>query len=420
MTDAAVDPTCTATGLTAGSHCARCDTVLEAQEEIPALGHDWGEYVETKAPTCTAAGEETAECSRCGALHVKILDSQHTGLELIPAVAPTCTEPGNEKGSRCNDCGVVLVSPNPIPALGHDWGAYVQTKAPTCTTDGAETAACNRCEVTQTRSIAAKGHSAVIDAAVEATCTQPGKTEGSHCARCNIVLIAQNIVPALGHSWSGYVQTQAPTCTVDGIETSVCSRCGGEQTRRISASGHSWAAWEEDRVSCDVAGERIRTCTVCGEKEYQALAAGEHSWDDGIISKIPTCTMGGIRIKTCELCGDTMTETVSALGHDMDHHAAVAATEAMGGNIEYWQCSRCGRCFSDAEGRVEIAAEDTLIPPLGDIAAEDPAGTAWWVWAAIAGGVAVLIAFIAVIGVVGTRRASAVNPGKRKNKRSKR
>lgn len=37
----AVAPTCTETGLTAGTHCAVCQQPIEAQETVPALGHAW-------------------------------------------------------------------------------------------------------------------------------------------------------------------------------------------------------------------------------------------------------------------------------------------------------------------------------------------------------------------------------------------
>ena len=39
--DAAVEPSCTESGWTAGSHCKLCGTVLTERTEIPALGHRW-------------------------------------------------------------------------------------------------------------------------------------------------------------------------------------------------------------------------------------------------------------------------------------------------------------------------------------------------------------------------------------------
>ena len=41
VTDPAVAPTCTETGLTEGSHCSVCGEVIKAQEVVPAFGHDW-------------------------------------------------------------------------------------------------------------------------------------------------------------------------------------------------------------------------------------------------------------------------------------------------------------------------------------------------------------------------------------------
>lgn len=43
VTDEAVEPDCTHTGLTEGSHCSVCNEVLTAQKTISALGHSYGE-----------------------------------------------------------------------------------------------------------------------------------------------------------------------------------------------------------------------------------------------------------------------------------------------------------------------------------------------------------------------------------------
>ncbi len=68
VTDAAVVPTCTETGLTEGSHCSVCNNVLVVQKVIPALGHDYVAVV--TEPTSTEGGYTTYTCSRCGNSYV--------------------------------------------------------------------------------------------------------------------------------------------------------------------------------------------------------------------------------------------------------------------------------------------------------------------------------------------------------------
>lgn len=57
--DAAVAATCTTAGKTAGSHCAVCNAVIKAQEEIPAAGHSWSEWI-------SDSRQEKSTCSVCG------------------------------------------------------------------------------------------------------------------------------------------------------------------------------------------------------------------------------------------------------------------------------------------------------------------------------------------------------------------
>ena len=78
--DAAVAPTCTEDGLTAGSHCSVCNAVIVAQEVDPATGHEYGEWTVTTAATCTTAGQKTRVCAH---------DSTHVEIETIPATGHT-------------------------------------------------------------------------------------------------------------------------------------------------------------------------------------------------------------------------------------------------------------------------------------------------------------------------------------------
>jgi hypothetical protein len=67
VTDKGKAATCTATGLTDGSHCSVCNTVLKKQETIPVTGHSFGAWKTVTQATCTKEGKQTRKCTVCGA-----------------------------------------------------------------------------------------------------------------------------------------------------------------------------------------------------------------------------------------------------------------------------------------------------------------------------------------------------------------
>lgn len=56
---------------------------------------------------------------------------------------------------------------------------------------------------------------------------------------------------------------------------------------------------------------------------------------------------------------------ISATGHDITKVDAVPASCEADGNIEYYECGYCGKLFTDADGKNEITAADTVISAAG-------------------------------------------------------
>ena len=346
ITDAAVPATCTEDGKTEGSHCSVCGEVFEAQEIVPKLGHDYGAYSQTKDPTCTTLGEEKATCSRCGAETTRTVPALGHDSVTDPAVPAACTETGLTDGAHCSRCDTVIKAQQEVPALGHDWGAYSQTKAPTCTEKGVETSECSRCGEMQTRDIEALGHIEVKDAAVAATCTASGKTEGIHCSRCNAVIESQEEIPALGHDWGAYAQTTAPTCTEKGVETSECSRCGETQTRDIEALGHVEVIDEAVSATCTASGKTEGThCSRCNAvlEAQEVIPALGHEWSEYTQTKAPTCTEEGVKTSTCSRCDEERTQSIPAKGHTLGADATCTEDQV---------CTVCGAVIAAAEGHI--------------------------------------------------------------------
>ena len=340
--------TCTETGLTDGISCSVCGTVIKAQKEIPALGHSWGEWTVTTPASCTATGEETRTCDRCAATEKRELaKTGHTEV-VDPAVEATCTEPGKTEGKHCSVCGEVITAQKEIPALGHSWGEWTVTTPASCTATGEETRTCDRCAATEKRELAKTGHTEVVDPAVGATCTEPGKTEGKHCSVCNAVIKAQEVIPAKGHT--EVIDTAvAPTCTEPGkTEGKHCSVCNTVLVAQevIPAKGHTEVIDEAIEATCTTPGKTEgKHCSVCNEvivAQTEVPAKGHTEVVDLAVEA--TCTAPGkTEGKHCSVCGEVITaqETVPAKGHTEVVDPVVEATCTKPGKTEGKHCSVC-------------------------------------------------------------------------------
>ena len=188
-----------------------------------------------EAATCTTVGsyDSVVYCSICQAElfreEKEVPALGHTYSNSV--TAPTCTEVGFTTHT-CSVCKHTYNS-DTVAANGHT-EVIDSTIAATCSkagkTEGKHCSVCNAVIVAQ-EEVAALGHTEVVDAAIAATCTNAGKTEGKHCSVCNEILVARTEIPALGHKFKDYVYNNDATTTADGTETATCSRCGEKDTR---------------------------------------------------------------------------------------------------------------------------------------------------------------------------------------------
>ena len=93
VTKAAQEPTCIEKGWTAEKTCDTCHKVIEAQVEIPALGHDFKVEVERVEPTATRAGYVVRKCSRCEERRTTPLPPTGGGTASLPTMRPGSATP---------------------------------------------------------------------------------------------------------------------------------------------------------------------------------------------------------------------------------------------------------------------------------------------------------------------------------------
>lgn len=310
VVDAAIEPTCTETGLTAGKHCSVCNEVLIAQEIINANGHEYTCEVITE-PTCTEVGKQVFTCTVCSDNYTEDVPSLGHTEVVDAAVAPACTETGLTEGKHCSVCDEVFVAQKTLPALGHTKVTDVAID-PTCTTVGmTEGVHCSVCYVVfvAQQQIPALGHVEVIDQALVPTCTSTGLTEGKHCSRCKSTLVVQEIVEKLPHTLGDWVIDKQATCAEEGSRYQVCTVCTQtvhtesigklEHTRGESVTENYIAP----RCADDGFYDEVVYCTECNaelSREEKILPALGHDFNTRDVER--TNSRSGYTEVTCKNC----------------------------------------------------------------------------------------------------------------------
>ncbi len=129
------------------------DTTLYA---VWSVKHSYGSWSQSKAPSCTTAGQEKRICSGCKATETKNVDALgHNFTSPSITKKPTCTETGIESG-KCTRCNKETT--NTLPLLGHKFSEPIITKKPTCTESGREEGLCELCGKSVGQDISPIGH----------------------------------------------------------------------------------------------------------------------------------------------------------------------------------------------------------------------------------------------------------------------
>lgn len=278
------------------------DMTLYAKWRVdPNHSHKWDKGRVIKEPSCKEEGEILYTCSVCKGTKVE-------------ALAKTDN---------------------------HQWGEWTTITKPTCSTKGKEIRTCKVCSKTEERAIPTIPHTIVKEADKAATCTENGYEGREYCSVCNTTIKERTIIPATGHQWGAWRTTLAKTCTTDGKEVRVCSKCSEKEERTIPATGHDVKLVGAKDSTCTSKGySGNEVCKTCGKtiKTGHELPLAQHTpkKEEGVVA---TCTKDGHEGNTvCEVCGETLKEgkVIPKLGHDWSN--------------ENGKCTRCGESHEHSFG----------------------------------------------------------------------
>ena len=247
---------------------AVCDECGETYGE--ALGHKWNDATCETPKTCKECGETDGD--KLG----------HSFTNYVYDGNATCTVDGTET-AQCNNCDETDTRTKVGSALGHDYDAGEITTPATCTEKGVKTYTCQNDKAhTYTEDVDALGHTDGDDAdhvcdrdgcdevvrehnyttsVTAPTCEEKGYTTYTCACGDNYV---DDYVDALGHSFTNYVSNNDAACMVDGTKTAKCDNCNATDTITDvgSAPGHDYAvAGVLKEATCTEKGIMGYVCT---------------------------------------------------------------------------------------------------------------------------------------------------------------
>lgn len=315
---------CTEAGIRVRS-CEREGCRERQTEDIPKLEHQWSDWKVTKEAAWEQAGEESRTCGFCKETQKRELPplkEGHThdfsGEETVEREA-TCAKEG-VRAISCADprCGEKKLVP--IPVTEHQWGKWTVTKEAAWSQEGSRERSCSVCGQEETEAIIALsvGHehdfSGKEEVTAEAACLKEG-VKLIHCIAPECTETIEEVIPALGHAWGDWETTKEATCLEKGARSRSCGRCQEKETEELPLAAHKEGKWKVVReATCRDTGAQLLPCQICGKTLKEAeIEKLEHEWGKWRVTKEATQEEKGEKEAVCQVCGAKKTAKLERL-----------------------------------------------------------------------------------------------------------
>ena len=260
----------------------------------------------------------------------------------------TCTSDGTQS-AKCDRCGQVDTKTEAGTKLSHSFTSYTSNGDATCTKNGTESAKCDNCDAIDTRTAANSklSHSyKTYSKSTDATCTV-NAIEKAECEKCGAVDYREIPNTALGHSFTNYITVTEATCTTNATEYAKCDRCDEERTveKEDSALGHSFTNYVHSDATCTTNANDTAKCDRCDVIDVieEADTAFGHRFEN-YEAHDATCTENANRSAECENgCGefDVIEEADTVLGHSFTNYVENGDATCKKDGTETAKCDRC-------------------------------------------------------------------------------
>ncbi|MBR3817401.1 MAG: InlB B-repeat-containing protein [Clostridia bacterium] len=311
---------------------------------------------------------------------------EYTGLDYVITGGEECSFTYTESTvdgvhSHANAC----VCGNSTAKTYSDEETFVETVAPTCTTDGYDSYACPDCGTTWTKNVVARnGHTPAAnpttngDGTHSIYCTVEGcgyristeKCSGgtatcSKKAECTVCGAEYGDFGTHVYATEWVYQNDA-ACGKNGTEKNTCTACNTEQTREAEGTAlkHSYSDYVYalpegvtipgfdtatlKEPTCGTEGRAISYCTLCNDVYKTKIVPADssaHAWEVDENGELVwtaaggNCATGVTMVNRCTVCDKTQSKVVND-DHQWEIYARVEANCKEDGYIVF-KCANC-------------------------------------------------------------------------------